>query len=143
MPANKKSADNTFREFKQQTYSEVANGTLKDPQRLAVRPVFLHTPERIEALAFVMVIALMAHYLIQREFRKSAESDPDASDAEKRMTAEVVFRAFRSYAMVLKHEGNQCFVYSTRLNERQKNIMRQTQTPTPANVLRRKIKPQP
>jgi transposase len=143
LPASEKSADEIFSELKKQIYSEVANGTLKDPKRLAVRPVFLHTPERIEALSFAMVIALMAHYLIQREYRKSAASDPDATNAEKRVTTEIIFRAFRSYSIVVDQNENQRFIYPTRLNEKQQHIMRRIQAPTPANFLRKKIKPQP
>jgi transposase len=143
LSASEKSADETFHEFKKQIYSEVANGTLKDPKRLAVRPVFLHTPERIESLSFVMVIALMAHYLIQREYRKSAARDPDATEAEKKVTTEMIFRAFRSYSIVVDQEDNQRFVYPIRLNERQRKIIHRIKTPTPANFLRKKIKPQP
>ena len=49
------SADEFFTQFKQQTYCEQVNSQFKGP--LAVWPVFLHSPLRIETLMFLMVIA--------------------------------------------------------------------------------------
>ena len=45
-----------FTQFKRQTYCEQVNSQFQGP--LAVWPVFLHSPRRIEALMFLMVIAL-------------------------------------------------------------------------------------
>ncbi len=46
-----------FAKFKQQTYSEQINRGFKGP--LAVRPVFLHAPERVEALVFLLMGTLL------------------------------------------------------------------------------------
>ena len=50
------SADLVFSKYKQQGYSELANHEFKTP--LAVHPVFLKSPRRVEALVFLMMIAL-------------------------------------------------------------------------------------
>ena len=50
------SAGELFTQFKQQTYCEQVNSQFQVP--LAVRPVFLHLPRRIEELMFLVVIAL-------------------------------------------------------------------------------------
>jgi len=41
---------------------EHANRQFKGP--LAVRPVFLHSPERVEALVFLLMISLMVYFLV-------------------------------------------------------------------------------
>jgi transposase len=57
VPKTKGSADTLFTKFKQQSYSEQVNREFKGP--VAVRPVFLHTPKRVEALVFLMIAVLM------------------------------------------------------------------------------------
>ena len=63
------SADLVFTKYKQQGYSELANHEFKTP--LAVHPVFLKSPRRVEALVFLMMIALTAYFLLQRMYRQS------------------------------------------------------------------------
>jgi transposase len=41
----------------------------------AVRPEFLHSPRRVDALMFLMVVALMLHHLIQHIHRASLPDD--------------------------------------------------------------------
>jgi hypothetical protein len=67
VPPEQGSADVLFTKFKQQNYSEHVNRTFKGP--LAVRPVFLHTPERAEAVVFLMLAVLMLYYLLLRLYR--------------------------------------------------------------------------
>ena len=69
VPQNQLSADALFTKFKQQTYSEHINRGFKGP--LLVRPVFLHTPQRVEALVFLMIAVLMLYYLLQRLYRQT------------------------------------------------------------------------
>lgn len=64
VPANQMSADQVFTKFKQQTYSERVIRDFKGP--LLVRPVFLHSPRRVEALVFLLIAVLMLYYLLQR-----------------------------------------------------------------------------
>ena len=56
------SADSVFSKYKQQGYSELANHEFKTP--LAVHPVFLKSPRRVEALVFLMMIALTTYFLL-------------------------------------------------------------------------------
>jgi len=139
LKAQDESDDDVFLDFRQQTYSELANRTLKNPKQLAVRPVFLQTPERVEALAFALVIALMTHYLIQREYRKHATADPDATEKDKTRTADKIFLAFRSYCLVLEKEGRERYIYPTALNERQRNIINRLSIPPPSRFLKNKF----
>jgi transposase len=63
------SADQAFTKYKQQSYSELANHEFKTP--LAVHPIFLKTPRRVEALVFLMLITLTLYFLLQRLYRQS------------------------------------------------------------------------
>ena len=56
------SADQTLRLFKGQDDAEKQFQVLKSP--LAVRPVYLHTDERIEGLVFVTLVALLVRALL-------------------------------------------------------------------------------
>ncbi len=146
LPESEKSEDEVFSDFKQQVYSEVVNSTLKDPKRLAVRPVFLHTPERIEALAFLLVIATMAHYLIEREFRKAADKASETmevSESEKRLTATSIFRLFRSYMLIVEEADGKTMVSATRLNALQRHVIDRLGIKSPDLFLRKKLKPPP
>lgn len=58
------SADQAFTKYKQQGYAELANHELKTP--LAVHPVFLKNPQRVEALVFLLMITLTLYFLLQR-----------------------------------------------------------------------------
>src|SRR5262249_29526219 len=85
------SADTLFAQFKQQCYVEQAHHQWKTP--LAVRPVFLKSPERVEALVYLLKIALTAYHLLQRLYRQAV---PDtAPRAEQRLTTESILREFR------------------------------------------------
>jgi len=55
-------------QFKQQCYVEQGHHQWKTP--LAVRPLFLKSPERIEALVYLLQIGLTAYHLLQRHTAK-------------------------------------------------------------------------
>jgi hypothetical protein len=63
------SADALFTQFKEQNYVELSHHQWKTP--LAVRPVFLKSPRRVEALVCLMQIALTAYQLLERFYRLS------------------------------------------------------------------------
>jgi transposase len=130
---NASSADALFTRFKQQNYSEQVHSQFKGP--LAVRPVFLHSPRRVEALMFLMVIALMLYYLIQRTYR--AHLDEDAPLKEQRITTRTLLHAFRNYTLLIHHHRHGREVSPTRLTARQKQILQHLGLPTPAQLLRR------
>ena len=129
------SADRLFSEFKQQNEVELAHHQWKTP--LAVHPVFLKNPRRIEVLVHLLLIALTAYYLIQRQYRQQVE--PDAPEAEKRTTTETILRAFQNYTLPTERESFGRVVYATVLSARQRQILQRLNVPTPAQMLSRKL----
>jgi transposase len=136
--ARTESADRLFSEFKQQNEVELAHHQWKTP--LAVHPVFLKNPRRVEALVHLLLIALTAYYLIQRQYRQQVE--PDAPEAEKRTTTETILRAFQNYTLPTERESFGRVVHATVLSARQRQILQRLNVPTPAQMLSRKL-PQP
>lgn len=129
--AQTSSADELFTRFKQQAYSELVNARFKGP--LAIRPVFLHKPERVEALVFLMMIALTLHFLIQRTYRSNLPSD--APQKQRRTTTLTLLKAFDNYALQIEANRSRQIVRSTKLNARQREILRLLELPSPAQFL--------
>jgi transposase len=129
------SADVLFTKYKQQAYSELANHEFKTP--LAVHPVFLKTPRRVEALVFLMMITLTLHYLIQRMYRQQVP--PHAPAKERRTTTETILRAFSNYTLLIQHTRLGREVQPTRLTTRQREILQQLGFDTPAQILSRRL----
>jgi transposase len=134
-----RSADSLFTAFKQQTYLEQAHHQWKTP--LAVRPVFLKSPERVEALVHLLQIALTAYHLVQRCYRQAVAAD--AAVDERRMTTERILRAFRVCPLVKENTPQGCVVHPVRLTQRQREILQRLQFPTPAQILSRRLPPYP
>jgi hypothetical protein len=67
--AGQLSSDEVLKTFKGQDDAEKQFGTVKGP--LAVRPVFLHTDQRIEVLVFVTLVALLVRALLALECRQA------------------------------------------------------------------------
>jgi transposase len=88
------SADELFTKFKEQNYIELLNHQMKTP--LAVRPVFLKSPCRVEALVTLLQIALQAYQVLERRYRQTVPKDAPVS--EQRMTAEHYCVSFASTA---------------------------------------------
>jgi transposase len=129
------SADTLFTHFKQQCYVEQAHHQWKTP--LAVRPLFLKSPERVEALVYLLKIGLTAYHLLQRQYRQAV---PDhAPQADKRLTTESIFRAFRVCPLVKEHTHLGCVVHPVRLSSRQRHILNRLNFPTPAQLLPRRL----
>ena len=82
-----------------------------------MRPVFLYSPRRIEALIFLMVIALMPYRLIQRTHRASLPGD--APLKERRITTRTLRDEFRNDTLLIHHHRHGREVSSTRLTARQ------------------------
>jgi hypothetical protein len=132
VPKAESSTDQVFTRFKQQAYSEQVNSEFKGP--LAVRPVFLHTPERIEALVFLMMIALTLYYLLQRQYRQAIPARATAK--ERRTTTQTLLRAFANYTLLIHHKRCGREVQATQLTPRQRQILQRLGFPTPAQLLR-------
>jgi hypothetical protein len=133
------SADELFTKFKEQNYIELLNHQMKTP--LAVRPVFLKSPRRVEALVTLLQIALQAYQVLERRFRQTVPEDAPAS--EQRMTAESLLRQFRVYGCIVTSENVGRVIHATRLTSRQRQILNQLSLPTPAQTLRRILHPVP
>ena len=129
------SADLLFCKYKQQSYSELANHEFKTP--LAVHPVFLKSPHRVEALVFLMMITLTLYFLIQRIYRQNVPED--ASIKEARTTTQTILRAFNRYTLIVHHTRLGREVQPTRLTTRQRQILQQLGFDTPAQILSRRL----
>jgi transposase len=124
-------ADALFTRYKQQCYSELANHDFKTP--LAVHPVFLKTPSRVEALVFLMMITLTLYYLLQRLYRQKVPAKATAK--ERRTTTETILRAFHHYTILIHRSRLGREVQPTRLTTRQREILQQLGFDTPAQIL--------
>ena len=106
-----------------------------------MRPVFLKSPRRVEALVSLLQIALQAYQVLERRYRQTVPEDAPA--AEQRMTAETLLRHFRVYGCIVRWENVGRVVHPTRLTSRQRLILHQLSFPTPAQTLRRILDPVP
>jgi transposase len=131
VPPSQGSADLLFTKFKQQTYSEQINRGFKGP--LAVRPVFLHSPQRVEALVFLLIAVLMLYYLLQRLYRQAVPDD--ATVKEQRTTTRTILQAFSNYTLLIYHHRLGREVRPTRLSKRQREILQLLGFSTPAQIL--------
>jgi len=131
----KTSPDELFTRYKQQNYSEQVNSRFKGP--LNVRPVYLHAPQRVESLVFLMMIALTLHYLIQRTYRSNLP--PDATVKERRTTTLTLLKAFQKYALLVQTTRRGRIVHATRLTTRQREILQCLGIPSPAQLLSRQL----
>jgi transposase len=129
------SADQIFSKYKQQSYSELANHEFKTP--LAVHPVFLKSPERVEALVFLMMITLTLYFLIQRIYRAGVPED--ASEKEHRTTTQTILGAFNTYMLIIHRTRLGRQVQPTRLTTRQRNILQRLGFNTPSQILSRRL----
>ena len=129
------SADTLFTYFKQQCYVEQSHHQWKTP--LAVRPLFLKSPQRVEALVTLLQIALTTYQLLQRLYRQAVP--PDAPRTEKRLTTESILRAFRWCPLVKEHTRLGCVVRAVQLSSRQRQILNRLHFPTPAQILCRRL----
>lgn len=124
-----------FRKDKEQNFSEQVNHVFKTP--LAVPPVFLKSPQRVEALVFVLLIVLMLYYVLQRLYRQTVPAD--ASVAEQRTTTQTLLRAFANSTLLLHPTRLGREVQPTRLTTRQREILQQLGFDTPAQIFSRRL----
>jgi len=133
------SADELFTQFKRQNFLELVHHQWKTP--LAVRPVFLKSPKRVEALLCLLQLAVTAYQLLERLYRQQVAADAPAT--ERRMTSESLLRQFRVYGLIVCRAPVGRVVYATRLTSRQRHILQQLRFVTPAQILARRLFPQP
>jgi transposase len=133
------SGDALFTEYKRQTYVERENHELKTP--VAVTPLFLKTPSRIEALVSLLFLALQAAMTLERLYRQRVPDD--APQAERRMTAERILRKFRVCGLNVRRCEYGELVQATRLSTEQRRILNHLSLTPPAKILQRILAPPP
>jgi|HubBroStandDraft_4_1064222.scaffolds.fasta_scaffold55251_1 hypothetical protein len=133
------SGDVLFTEYKRQTYVERGHHELKTP--LAVTPVFLKTPQRVEALVSLLFVALQAYMTIERRYRQSVAAD--ARPQEQRMTAEKILRRFRVCSVLVHERAYGELIGAAPLSAEQRRILQQLRLPTPAKLLTKIHDPPP
>jgi transposase len=133
------SGDALLTEYKRQTYIERGNHELKTP--LAVTPVFLKTPSRVEALVSVLFLALQAYMTLERLYRQTVPADAKLS--ERRMTAERILKKFTTCSLMVEEQTYGDLVQVTRLNRDQRSILIQLSLATPTEILRKNLPPAP
>jgi len=131
--------DLLFTQYKEQNYLELLHHQSKTP--LAVSPVFLKSPRRVEALVCLLEIALQAYQVLERLYRQRVATEEERS--ERRLTAESMLRCFRVCGLLIHHTAVGRVVSTTQLSPRQRQILRRLGFPTPAQVLTRKLRPPP
>lgn len=133
------SGDALFTEYKRQIHVEREHHELKTP--LAVTPIFLKTPERVEALISLLFVALQAYMTLERLYRQKVPSDAPAS--EQRMTAERLLRYFRVCGVSVETHAYGDLVTAGQLSPHQRRILTQLSFPTPREILRTNLSPPP
>jgi hypothetical protein len=133
------SGDALLTEYKRQTYVEREHHEVKTP--LAVTPIFLKTPQRVEALVSLMFVALQAYMTLERLYRQSVPAI--AKPSERRMTAERILKKFRVCSLIVEQQPYGDLVQVARLTNDQRSIFRQLSLPTPAEILRTNLSPPP
>jgi transposase len=119
--------------YKEQYHAEFSFRDLQGP--MAVSPVFLHTPERIQVLLFLIVVALMIYVLLAREVRRALAGA--AFLDWPRVTARRVVEAFRSLALVGESIGDGCWhLRLTTLTRAQRELLRLLKFPEPGDYVR-------
>jgi transposase len=138
-PSDQASADLLFTQYKQQNYVERLHHQWKTP--LAVRPVFLKSPRRVEALVCLLHIALQTHQLLERLYRQRLGANEPI--AERRCTADTLLRAFRVYGLIVRDGAEGTVVSATAPTNRQEEILKRLSLPTPAQILAQALPPVP
>jgi hypothetical protein len=129
------SADVLFTQYKEQNYLERNHHQFKTP--LAVQPVFLKSPQRVEALVCLLHIATQIHQLLERLYRQRVPAD--APLKERRCTADSLLRDFSVCGVLVRHGTVGRVVFATRPTRRQRQILARLGLPTPAQTLARSL----
>ena len=133
------SGDALLTEYKRQTYVERGNHELKTP--LAVTPIFLKTPRRVEALVSLLFMALQAYMTLERLYRQSVPQN--AQLPQRRMTAERILKKFATCSLIVEQQEYGERIQVARLSREQRSILTQLSLATPTEILRKNLPPPP
>jgi hypothetical protein len=139
VPPQQQSGDTLFTQYKQQNYVELGHHQWKTP--LAVRPVFLKSVRRVEALVCLMLVALTAYQLLERFYRQSVPAE--GAPSERHRTTESLLRVFRGYGLIERPTRLGRVVHATQLTPEQAHVLRQLGFPTPSQLLAQVLAPLP
>ena len=129
--AMRRSTDELFTKFKQQTYAEHANHIFKGP--LAVRPVFLKNDHRVEALVFLMMMSLTLYFVLQRTYRATCAED--APTKERRKTTRTILSEFAVFMLLITRTASGRIVQPLQPNPMQRALLQRLGLLTPAQIL--------
>lgn len=138
-PACHWSGDALLTQYKRQTHLERGHHELKTP--LAVTPIFLKSPERVEGLVSLLFLALQAYMTLERLYRQSVPAQ--APLCERRMTAERLLKGFRVYGLWVQRESYGESIQPSALSRQQRSILSQLSLASPTQILRRTLAPPP
>ncbi len=93
----------------------------------AVAPIFLNTPDRIVALGFVYLVALMVYTLMERQIRNKLKEEEEVIKGNKGMTynptGQVLFKNLRGISVAIFAIGDKIYKNTTNLTEMHKLIV--------------------
>jgi transposase len=133
------SGDALLSEYKRQTCVEREHHELKTP--LAVTPIFLKTPRRVEALVSLLFLALQAYMTLERLYRQTVSAH--AQPSQQRMTAEKILSKFTVCSLIVEHQPYGELLHVARLTSEQRSIFTQLSLATPTEILRKNLPPPP
>lgn len=133
--AMQRSTDELFTKFKRQTYAEHANHIFKGP--LAVRPVFLKNPHRVEALVFLLMMSLTLYFVLQRTYRATCEHD--APTKQRRMTTRTILSEFAVFMLLITRTRSGCIVHPLQPTTQQRSLLQRLNLSTPAQLLSHRL----
>lgn len=133
------SADCLFSWYKEQNYVELGHHQWKTP--LAVRPIFLKSLRRVEALVGLMQLALTAYQMLERFYRRSLGEG--AASEEVHRTAASLLSAFSDYGLIERRSRIGRVVHATHVTAEQRQILLRLGFPTPTQLLAQVLPPLP
>jgi transposase len=111
LPKSKYPSPAVLREYKEQIHVERRIGDMKGP--LAIAPMFLEKPLRIAGLMYILLWALMALALMERDVRQNLKGEPmygiyPENRPSPSPTGRAILERFEDLAIVIiKHQGQQ------------------------------------
>jgi transposase len=109
--------DEILKVYKGQAGVELNFKWAKNPA--AVAPIFLNTPDRILALGFVYLVALMVYTLMERQIRKRLKEEGEVIKGNKgktdNPTGQVLFKNLRGISVAVFTIGDQIYKNTTNL----------------------------
>ena len=110
-PAEDLPADQAMVKYKEQVHVEQTIDFIKSP--VHIRPLWLHSPQRIAGLTRLIMVAVLVAALLEHQVRRWIAKTgrlvrglrPEGRD-DPYPTAKAMLRAFQNYALVIMRQGN-------------------------------------